>query len=186
MNAASRRETPRWIAFAIAAVIALGAAASAWPASDRIAAPQSAIGAVQPAARLGKCPPDQRAYTDGASGKVKCVATPPCGPEQTRNAAGACICPPGKVAVRQGNEPNRVQCVATPPCSEGQSRDAATGACRCPPGYSVYFSGAGGASKCVAPRPCPPGIKFDAAAGKCQCPAGTRVYWDGAGAGGCV
>jgi hypothetical protein len=158
----------------------------AYAASERIAPPGASTRLPEHATRLGKCPPGQTAYTDGTSMSVKCMPAPSCGMEQSRNAAGKCVCPPGKIAVRHGSEPDKVECVPAPPCAAGQTRDATTGECRCPPGQTSYRSGSGGAPKCVLARSCPPAVKFDSVTGQCQCPGGTKVYWDGAGGGGCV
>jgi hypothetical protein len=134
----------------------------------------------------GGCPPGQLAYKSGTDGLVKCIAAPACGPEQSRNAAGQCVCPAGTIAVRHGSEMDKPKCVPAEPCVAGLTRDATTGECRCPPGQMAYRSGNGVGAKCIATQPCPPGSKLDAATGKCQCPPGTRLYRDGTGGGGCV
>lgn len=173
--------TPNW------GSVGREAAPSPAPATG-VTTATSTAGATPPeaASRSGKCPPGTVAYTDGGSLAVKCVAAPACAPPQTRDAAGRCVCPPGKVAVRHGAEPHQVQCVEPPPCGAGLARDASTGECRCPPGQQLYRRGSGGPPQCVAAKPCPPGSTLDAASGQCQCPPGTRLYRDGAGGGGCV
>jgi hypothetical protein len=161
-------------------------ATAADAASERTAPPSTSVRLPELASPFGKCPPGRIAYTDGTSMTVKCVRAPACGAQQSRNAAGQCVCPPGKVVVRHGAEPDKVQCVTTPPCASGQTRDAQTGECRCLPGQMAYRSGSGGGAKCVIAKSCPPGVKFDVATGQCQCPPGTKLYWDGAGGGACV
>jgi hypothetical protein len=174
-----RRRWPALAALLVAASLS-AAADKDVPAASRATPPEAAI-------RAGRCPPGTVAYTDGGSHIVKCVAAPTCGPAQTSDAAGHCVCPPGKVAVRHGAEPQQVQCVEPPPCGAGLARDAATGECRCPPGQKLYRRGGGGPPQCVAAgKACPPGATLDAASGQCLCPPGTRMYRSGAGGGGCV